>query len=205
MQLVPCGGCRRHVDANERACPFCGGNMGSDPISRARPLLGRVSRAAVFAVGGATAACWTSGSHGTTTTGGGGDETLANKGSGQSTAEPVVPAPTTGFASIGGFCTDATTGEPVANASIQIYPGSGPGTRSVKTDARGWYEAKDLAPGAWGIQCRAPTDPGRMAPRPFYADLKAGDATRVDTTADNQDWSNIPTPYGAPPQRRRVV
>jgi len=43
--LHPCAGCRRHIDAHARVCPFCG-------------VFGRLSRAAVFAgVALASTAC----------------------------------------------------------------------------------------------------------------------------------------------------
>jgi hypothetical protein len=44
-ELRPCSGCRRHIDANERVCPFCG-------------VFGRLSRAGALAsIALATAAC----------------------------------------------------------------------------------------------------------------------------------------------------
>jgi hypothetical protein len=46
MELVPCGGCRRHVDARETACPFCAAAITARP-QRAMPR-GRITRAAVF-------------------------------------------------------------------------------------------------------------------------------------------------------------
>jgi hypothetical protein len=45
--LRPCSECRRHVAIEERACPFCGAALAA---AAPRPaLLGRASRAAVFA------------------------------------------------------------------------------------------------------------------------------------------------------------
>jgi hypothetical protein len=202
MQLQACAGCRRHVRVGDRACPFCGAAIGLG-AQRAR-LLGKVSRAAVFAVGGASAAaCWTGSSTGSTTTTT--DQTnLSNKGSAQSSDELVVPAPSPGFASLAGICKD-TNGQPVGGADVQVYSGTGRGGRALEADAQGRFYAKDLEPGSYGVQCRAPNDPGRAVPQTSHAELKAGDAKRVDGTVDHRDWSMVPMPYGAPPSRRRVV
>jgi hypothetical protein len=60
--LRPCPGCSRHVRASESACPFCGGELDaafrSAPSPRA-PVVGRLSRAALFAIGagGVVVAC----------------------------------------------------------------------------------------------------------------------------------------------------
>ena len=45
--LRPCTGCRRHVAIDEAVCPFCSAELA--PGSPHSPLLGRASRAAVFA------------------------------------------------------------------------------------------------------------------------------------------------------------
>lgn len=46
MQLVPCTQCRRHVDAGESACPFCGCVVVERP--RLASPRGKLTRAAVF-------------------------------------------------------------------------------------------------------------------------------------------------------------
>ncbi|HEY5922736.1 MAG TPA: hypothetical protein VIV11_13745 [Kofleriaceae bacterium] len=46
-ELRPCVGCHRHVSVAERACPFCSAELA--PGSPRSALLGRASRAAVFA------------------------------------------------------------------------------------------------------------------------------------------------------------
>lgn len=46
MELVPCGGCRRHVDARDARCPFCAAAITARP-RRVLPR-GRITRAAVF-------------------------------------------------------------------------------------------------------------------------------------------------------------
>src|SRR3954470_20360018 len=61
MELRPCAGCRRHVASDASACPFCAAPVAI--ASRAVDPANRLSRAAVFAVGVASAAlgagCWT--------------------------------------------------------------------------------------------------------------------------------------------------
>ena len=204
MQLVPCGGCRRHVEASERACPFCGEKIESDPISRG--LLGRVSRAAIFGVGATTAACWTSSSPATNTTGGGGSQTVSNQsGGGQQADRFEVPAPQPGMASIAGTCVNAANGQPLARVHVEIIPGIGAGRKDTTTDSQGRYAVTDVPPGEWDVRFWPPNDPGRMAPAAQHLTLKAGDAKRIDGTVQIVDWSNVPMPYGAPPQRRRVV
>ncbi len=50
--LIPCGGCGRHVRANESACPFCGATIEAEAAARAVPSAGaRLGRAALFAFG----------------------------------------------------------------------------------------------------------------------------------------------------------
>jgi hypothetical protein len=204
MQLVPCGVCCRHVVASERACPFCGEKMGSDPISRG--VLGRVSRAAVFGVGATTAACWTSSSPATTNTTGGGSQTVSNKSGGGEDADRFeVPAPQAGMASIAGVCRDAANGQPLAGARVEMIAGVGAGRKDAVTDSQGRYAVTDVPPGEWNVRFWPPNDPGRMAPASQFLTVKAGDAKRIDGTVQIVDWSNVPMPYGAPPQRRRVV
>jgi hypothetical protein len=165
------------------------------------PLLGKVGRAAIFA---SASACWTSTTSGPPNTPV--RNGVASEGSGSAqTDEVLIPAPGTGFASIGGIATDSATGQPLANVNIQIYPESGQGTQWAKSDAQGHYAVTDLPPGKYGLQFKGPGDPGRMAPETHYVELRAGDRKRLDAPVDNRDWSNIPMPYGAPPMRRRVV
>jgi hypothetical protein len=75
--LRPCPGCSRHVRVSEPACPFCAGELDdafrSTPSPRARAV-GRLSRAALFALGAsglATAACGSGSSTGSGGTSGG--------------------------------------------------------------------------------------------------------------------------------------
>jgi len=55
-ELRPCAECRRHVSVDERECPFCSAALTA--VVPTRVVLGRVSRAAVFASAAlATTAC----------------------------------------------------------------------------------------------------------------------------------------------------
>ena len=54
MDLVVCVSCQRHV-AVKSACPFCGVVAG--PLPRSPRRIGRLTRAAIFYFGTATAAC----------------------------------------------------------------------------------------------------------------------------------------------------
>ena len=54
MMLVPCGGCSRHVRAEEGPCPFCGAAVSLPPRAIARH---GATRAAIFYLGATLAAC----------------------------------------------------------------------------------------------------------------------------------------------------
>lgn len=60
MKLVPCLGCKRHVRIEEEACPFCGGSLPRESSGSSAPFsstnAGRLSRAALFALGTSTVA-----------------------------------------------------------------------------------------------------------------------------------------------------
>lgn len=199
MQLQVCGECRRHVVANEIACPFCGAAIERGTPTRAR--LGKVTRAAVFA---SLSACWSSSPAPTTPTGGG---TVSNRGagSGSQTDDITIPTPQPGMASIGGICLDSATGQPLAGVNVEIIPGVGADKRGTKSDSRGRYAVDNLPPGDWNVRFWGPRDAQRMAPPSQFVTLEAGDTRRIDGNVDNRDWSNVPMPYGAPPARRRVV
>lgn len=65
-QLIPCGGCGRHVLSSEPDCPFCGASVSAERPVPGRPER-RLGRAATFAFGAALAAAAASGcgeSHG---------------------------------------------------------------------------------------------------------------------------------------------
>jgi hypothetical protein len=181
--------------------------MGSDPISRG--LFGRVSRAAIFGVGATTAACWTSSSPSTTntTTEGGGSQTIKNEsgGGGQKADAFEVPAPQPGMATIAGICRNAANGQPLAGVRVEMIAGVGAGRKGATSDSQGRYAVTDVPPGDWNVRFWQPNDAGRMAPPSQFVTVKAGETKRVDGNVQVVDWSNVPMPYGAPPQRRRVV
>src|SRR6478672_194882 len=129
MSFEPCRECRRHVRAGASACPFCGA-AGRAP---AKPrMIGRVSRAAIFA--SATSACWTSSTPATETT------TVSNK----------VEAPaTTGI--VTGRVVDASTNQAMGGVVVEVYPANGDDPRRVTTDANGRYKVGDLAPGDYQV------------------------------------------------------
>ncbi len=54
--LAPCPGCARHVRVDERACPFCASQLDLSGVPAPRPVPGRLSRAALFALGAALTA-----------------------------------------------------------------------------------------------------------------------------------------------------
>lgn len=54
MRLVPCTGCRRHADALERACPFCGARLEA-AAAPPRRRVGNLTRAAIFYFGASVA------------------------------------------------------------------------------------------------------------------------------------------------------
>jgi hypothetical protein len=204
MQLSVCRQCRRHVGVSETACPFCGAPR--EHVMPGRPLLGKVTRAAVFASVSASAACWSNSPATSTTTSDGSGNVSNHSGGSAVPAEDVsIPPPRPGMVSIGGICRDGATGQPLAGVNVELIPGVGAGKRGVKSDARGRYAVDDLAPGDWNVRFWGPRDAQRMAPPSQFVTLKAGESKRIDGNVDNRDWSNVPMPYGAPPARRRVV
>jgi hypothetical protein len=75
IDLRPCPSCRRHVGADEVACPFCAGPLGAAAPAGRRMVSGRLTRAAIFAGAVAASGC---GSSEPKTNGveGGGDQVL---------------------------------------------------------------------------------------------------------------------------------
>lgn len=183
MGFEPCVGCRRHVKAGTSGCPFCGATVCT--TSKAR-LLGRVSRAAVFA--SATSACWTGNGPATDTT------TVSNK---------VEASATSGI--ITGRVVDATNNRKMAGVVVEIYPVTGGDPKRVTTDSSGRYRVADLPAGDYQVIFRGPQQNPRMAPYPNNVKVAAGQTVTLDNAYQPYDPSNIPMPYGAPPARRRVV
>src|SRR4051812_19151940 len=67
MELAPCPTCHRHASTLERSCPFCGAAL-IDATPVRRTLVGRASRAAVFASAATLAGCYTDAKTPSTTT-----------------------------------------------------------------------------------------------------------------------------------------
>jgi len=199
MSLQPCRGCARHVRGDETVCPFC-----AAPVHRAetRPLLGRVSRAAVFA--GALGGCWTSKAPAqpSSTTTEQGDFAKPPDGSQPAAAARV---------SIEGVVTDVNTGAPLAQVPVQLYRSAGhdiepvENMQPVATDANGRYAFVDVPDGAYWVVVRAGSA-ARFPRQPVRVQSKVG-VSRVDVAVQMQHPTSnpIPAPYGAPPARRRVV
>lgn len=183
MSFEPCGECRRHVRVGASACPFCGAAGRSVPAKTR--MLGRISRAAVFA--SATSACWTGSTPPAQTT------TVSNK----------VEAPATAGI-ISGRVVDASTKQAMAGVVVEVYPVKGGDARTVTTDANGRYQLT-LEPGDYQVIFRGPQQNPRMAPYPNNVKIEAGQTLTLDNSYEPFDPSNIPMPYGAPPARRRVV
>ena len=134
---------------------------------------------------------------------------VSNKGNDQppdnGAAKFPLPMPTTGMATVGGTVSDRANSQPLANVYVVLTPFSGAQTQSVQSDANGHYVFANVAPGKYQLQFKPQNSNPGMAPYPNEVDLPAGQATRFDTAVELYDPANIPMPYGAPPQRRRVV
>lgn len=55
-RLLPCPSCARHVRASDTACPFCASALPEAPAMAATQSPGRLSRAALYAMGASAAA-----------------------------------------------------------------------------------------------------------------------------------------------------
>lgn len=203
--LEPCAGCARHVLATETACPFCGAERSpTTPGPAASSVLGRLSRAAVFA-GAATlgAACYT-------------NPPPPNYQQQPPPPPPYDPnqgngdqgyaQPPDGASMIFGTLTDGS-GVPLAGHTIELQPiNSGAGPQHAVTDAQGRYAFR-VPPGEYMVST-APANPREM-PIQQVVRLAEGASAAANLvlyrSAPVYDRSNIPKPYGAPPARRRVV
>lgn len=210
LELVVCGGCRRHIDARESRCPFCSGTAPSaGGAGGMRGLLGRVSRAAVFA---SAAACASSTPH------------ASPPPPPPPPPDPVVtqkfataPPPAEGKASVRGFVT--RDGFPLAGVVVHAENDAG-GSVQATTGAKGEYELVDLEPGPWRLRLddavydayagsRRPQEGPLMQPE-VHVELEPGANERRDLATASPpvyepDRGPCCKPYGAPPARRRVV
>lgn len=207
MNLQPCTSCRRHIDAGEPRCPFCGAGVRTTQSS-VRAVLGRVSRAAVFA---SAAACASSTPH-------------AASPPPPPPPDPVVtqkfataPPPAEGKASVRGFVT--RDGFPLGGVVVHAENDAG-GSVQATTGAKGEYELLDLEPGSWRLRLdpdvydpyagsRRPQEGPPMQPD-IQVNLEPGKNERRDLATASPpvyepDRGPCCKPYGAPPARRRVV
>lgn len=195
MNLRPCEACSRHVRVEEAACPFCGATLvASEP--RRVTLVGRASRAMVFASATVAGACWS---------GGGKDVKQPDDIKQVETPKPVVGPPQAGKATLHGVVTDGASGQPMASWSVELVTPNGESRRAV-ADANGHYVFADLDPGEYRIVFGESSHP-RMAPPMQGASLQEGQIVQVDHAIQPTPVDNGPCckPYGAPPARRRVV
>lgn len=192
MQLHVCVQCRRHVDVNERTCPFCRAEL-AIPAPRVALPVARLSRATVFAGAALAGACWTSSAPRTTTV-----EDKTHERVEEPTPKPVAPG------TIRGVLRDLTTRAVLANTPVTLHTDDGMQRRSV-TDDRGEYVFTDLPPGTY-IIAYDPMHP-RQSPTLIQVTLADGVGQRADLEVyvPSSDPGPCCKPYGAPPARRRVV
>jgi hypothetical protein len=199
--MRPCSQCRRHVLAADRACPFCDAPLAP---AGAAILPARATRAALFAGALAIPGCWTGSAPPTEPT-----PRYAEPPDGQ--RRPADPprdrAPPPAFtARIRGIVTDARTGSPMANVNVTIQSVADPHGRvagNTQTDGRGEYVFDELPAGKYVV--RFPPGHPRQGPQQRQVELHEGETRQVDMTLYVYVPSHLPTPYGAPPARRRVV
>jgi hypothetical protein len=209
MTLRACPQCRRHFAA-EPACPFCGVVA---PAPHVRSVIaGHLSRAAVFA---GLAGCYTS-----------------NR---PPQYPPPTPPPTeqptefaspppkdpppadppraaVGSARVSGVITEDRHRSPMGHVPVELHSADQPPAiqpRTAKTDATGRYAFDKLPAGKYilkygygeirrgGIQTPPPQ---------ALVQLGNGELKQLDLVVYMpQPDTHLPTPYGAPPMRRRVV
>ncbi|HEY5922731.1 MAG TPA: carboxypeptidase-like regulatory domain-containing protein [Kofleriaceae bacterium] len=204
MTLRACSQCRRHFAA-EPACPFCGA---AAPPPAARSLVaGHISRAAVFA---GLAGCYTSNpppqQHGPPPP----PPPVEQQQTQQQFATPpgdpppADPPPAAGTGRIQGLITDSQTRRPIAQLLVQLQSTSAPSrvpASNAQTDPNGRYQFIDLPPGTYVVT----SGQGRMGGNQQTVQLADRDVKVVDFQLSTAPQTHLPTPYGAPPVRRRVV
>jgi hypothetical protein len=201
MTLRACSQCHRHFGA-EPACPFCG-TAAPPPQPRAFSPA-RLSRAAAFA---GLASCYTSNpppQHGPPPPPHVDQQQQQTQ---QQTQQQLAnpPPAVVGTSRIAGLVTDSTTNRPMAKVRVELHSIDSPERippRSTQTDVNGRYTFVELPLGRYVVMFGVP-DPRGTPQR--VIDLGDGDAQYASWEVYTQPASNIPTPYGAPPARRRVV
>jgi hypothetical protein len=192
MQLEPCAHCKRHVAVDATKCPFCAAPIVASPPRTA--LVGRWSRAAIFAGATTLTACYTS-STGTT-------QQVQN----DTKREPTTvaqPAPGTG--TVHGVVTDQN-GALVPNLPISLAATGIERPQYTKTDARGEFVFADVPPGDYQVIYQMPSRPHEG---PNQRDVKVEADKIVEANGrifpPPVDTGPCCKPYGAPPARRRIV
>ncbi|NVB79989.1 MAG: hypothetical protein HOV81_16455 [Kofleriaceae bacterium] len=184
MTLVPCPRCRRHVLADDHACPFCG--------------LSRWSRIAVLAGALALPGCWREKpaaqppapvEHTTTT---------------EAPVEQSFPRVAT--AKITGIVTNTRTSSPLVGDLVYLVGPDGD-ERHVATDENGRYEFGSLVAGDYFL--RVHVDAHRQQDENVKTagdriTVKVGETVEHDVSTYRMD-PRAKMPYGAPPARSRVV
>jgi hypothetical protein len=180
-ELRPCRACKRHVAARDATCPFCGERRDGAAPPR---LLGRSSRAAVFASATLASACWTGSSSPRTTPI-------------EQTASSDQPAPD----SIRGVTRDTRTNTPMAGVFVRV---AGPAQRKTKSNSEGRFAFDQLPPGKYMLYYQAPHHRSELWME-VVLDGKAGQIVEVPIYFPSPYDNACCTPYGAPPARRRIV
>jgi len=180
--LAPCATCHRHVGLDAPTCPFCHAPPATLPPRTPTTILGRVTRAAVFAGAVGAAGC------------------------GASVPKPhydqmTSPASATGESGeVRGRIT-RHTGEPAQTTVYLVTDIVGTRSPSTTTDGNGYYRFDDIPAGEYEIRVSGSKHRVRIVVRPAQAvvlDVAQDEPPKVDTR-------HMAKPYGAPPARRRVV
>lgn len=163
------------MSAHEAACPFCGSARFA-PIST-RSLVGRLSRAAVFA---SAAAC--------------------------ATSTPTPQQPTTESAAATAIIRGIISSEGVPVPGIRVdLVDSAKRVRSTHTDADGEYMFTELAAGLYEIRTSG-AEPRNASVQLGAREVGVRDFDlSPPPEVEEPDRGPCCKPYGAPPARRRVV
>ncbi|NVB79987.1 MAG: carboxypeptidase regulatory-like domain-containing protein [Kofleriaceae bacterium] len=194
MQLEPCAQCKRHVAVDATKCPFCDAPIGASPPRSA--LVGRWSRAAIFAGATTLTACYTSSTGATNTQ-------IQND---TKTAPTKVAQPAPGTGTVHGVVTDQN-GALIPNMPVALaIAGTWDSQQNTKTDARGEFVFADVPPGDYQVIYEMPSRPHEG---PNLRDVKVEADKIVEANGriypHPVDTGPCCKPYGAPPARRRVV
>lgn len=178
MTLVPCPRCRRHVLADDHACPFCGTSRWT--------RIAIVAGLALPACGGAKPAPQPPAQVENTTT---------------PPVEPSVPRAAT--AKITGIVTNTRTSGPLVGDLVYLIGPDGD-ERHVATDETGRYEFGSLVAGDYEVRVHEDTRRGNVTTPGYRITVKVGETVEHDMQTFRMD-PRVKMPYGAPPARSRLV